>query len=244
MTAQKVREEPMQKIAICDDELAMCEELRQKLNILFTQWKLPFTITCFTDPIKLMNSPLHFTMIFLDIQMPKINGLKLANKLREQNSFCALFFVTISKDYMLEAFELEPIDYLCKPVDMNRLERSVKRALARQENQLRKALFVQTGNHCFSVRLTSIYYCEIINRKIYLYTTEGTIDYYGKITELSKQLDQRFFRCHRSYLVNLDYLLEYSNGQITLTNGSQIPLSRLRHQEFLQTMMEYLTKED
>lgn len=233
----------MQRIAICDDEPVMCEQLKQMLTAILTSWKLPFSVTCFTDPLQMLSSSLDFTMIFLDIQMPRINGLELAQRLRSKSSTCALFFVTVSKDYMPDAFELEPVDYLCKPVDGIRLERSLKRALIRLEHETEKALLIQSANRCRSVRLSSIYCCEIINRKIYLYTGEGTLDYYGKITDLEKQLDKRFFRCHRSYLINLDYFLEFSNGQITLENQMKIPLSRLRRQEFLQTMVEYLEKE-
>ncbi|MDR1701485.1 MAG: LytTR family transcriptional regulator, partial [Sporomusaceae bacterium] len=82
------------------------------------------------------------------------------------------------------------------------------------------------------------------NRKIYLYTQNGAIDYYGKLEELEKQLDYRFVRCHRSYLVNLDHLNEYANGEIKLTNKTCVPVSRLRYQEVLAAMMEYMKKKE
>lgn len=234
----------MIKIAICDDKAVMCDLLRKKVAIKLEEWNESFQITCYGNAAELLNSPMDFSIIFLDIQMPGLDGVELAKRLRKQELDTAIIFVTVLKDCMLDAFEVEAIDYICKPVDEGRLEGALKRALKRIKKEEGQALFIRTAKWCKSIKIDTIYYCEVINRKIYLHTKTGVIDYYGKMEEVERQLDHRFIKCHRSYLVNLDYIKEYKKGQIIMENGEQAPVSRLRHQEIMEAMLHYMQRGD
>lgn len=128
-----------------------------------------------------------------------------------------------------------------KPVKDVRLALTLDRALKKLNRRKEPHLLVRTLNQCRSIAFNSIFYCEVINRKLYLHTQDGIIDYYGKMDALEMQLDNRFFRCHRSYLVNLEYLKTYSEGQLLLQDGSRIPVSRLRHGEFMEAMLQYMS---
>jgi len=84
-------------------------------------------------------------------------------------------------------------------------------------------------------------YCEVINRKVYLYLKDGAvIDYYEQIDTLEKKLDRRFFRCHRSYLVNLQYLKSYKPCIASLITGQTIPVSRLRNDAFAAAVLRHM----
>ena len=228
----------MLQIAVCDDEPVMCHYLKEMLTTILDSLKEPFAIACYTNSSKLLNSATAYDLLFLDIQMPGFDGMETARQLRERMEDCILIFVTVLKDCMSKAFEVEAFDYLLKPIDREQLSRTLTRALKRLKRRRKPRLFVSTLNQCCLVDFDAIFYCEVINRKLYLHTRDGVIDYYGKMEEIEKQLDSRFFRCHRSYLVNLDYLKSYNHGQLLLTNGSQIPVSRLRHQEFMHAMLK------
>lgn len=233
----------MIKIAICDDEITMVNLIKQKLSLRLEQLGREFTISCYTESAELLNTSDDFDLLYLDIQMPEQDGMELAQKIRKRDRECIIIFVTAFDKYVFDSFEVGALDYLCKPIDDTKFCKALDRAIDRIEERSGKSLFIQTMSWCKSVRLSSIYYCEVINRKIYLHTDKGVVDYYGKIEELEKQLDYRFVRCHRSYLLNLDYLYEYADGQIQLQNGEKIPVSRLRRREFMQAMMEYMKKE-
>ena len=112
--------------------------------------------------------------------------------------------------------------------------------IKRLENQYKKCIFVQTKNYCKTIYLEEIYYIEVINRKIYVYTQNGIIEYYGKLQEVQYQLDERFIKCHRSYIINIDYLSHYENGMIQMKNGSTVPVSRLRQKELIDTVFQYI----
>lgn len=232
----------MIKITICDDDVAMCRHLSHMVSQKLDALNTAHTITCHTSTACLLAGPLDFDVLFLDIRMPGTGGISAAKMLRRQNFSGAIIFITVLKDYMLDAFEVEASDYLCKPIDEARLESALKRVLKRQKPLEDKRFFIHTMNWCRSVPLCDIFYCEVINRKIYLHTREGIVEYYGKLKEAQKQLDDRFIKCHRSYIINLSFLKEYSGGQLLLENGSRIPVSRPYHQILLAAMLQYMER--
>ncbi|WP_010501777.1 LytR/AlgR family response regulator transcription factor [Paenibacillus elgii] len=232
----------MIKIAICDDEKDACEVLRDKILNYMQEKKEHCKIECFFSAAALLQTSCAYDMFLLDIQMPEQDGLTLARKIRANESHSIIIFITALAEYVYEAFEVEAFDYICKPIEDMRLHKVFNRALNKLRTNENKSLFIQTMNWCKSVKLDDVYFCEVINRKIYLHTKNGVIEYYSKLRDIEKELDFRFVRCHRSYLVNLDYLLEYTNGQIILENGEKVPTSRLRHRDFMDAMMLYMKR--
>lgn len=239
-----INQKRMVKIAICDDELFACENLKKTVARKLEHWEVPFKITCYTNAVRLFCSPLEYDMIFLDIQMPNLNGITLAKKLRDRDFNGILIFVTVLEECMPDAFEVEAMDYLYKPVDEERLERALRRSLKRLASAPEQHLFIRTMNWCRTVKIREIYYCEVVNRKIFLHTKHGVIDYYGRIRDVEQQTAPYFIRCHRSFLVNPDYLSEYRDGQVTLENGAQIPVSKKYHPIFMKKMMDYMEGEE
>ena len=233
----------MIRIAVCDDEETMCAQLEEKISHQLERLGESCRITRYTSALQLLSAALDYDLIFLDIQMPHLDGLALANALREQNCPCALIFVTVLHDCMLDAFEVEAAGYLCKPVDDTRLESALKRVLRQQKDRQENCILIRSMNQCRSVRIRDIYYCEVINRKIYLHTKNEVIVCYGKIHELETQLRGRLVRCHRSYLVNPAYLREYTGGEIRLEDGSRIPAARKRRQAVMDAMLDHMKRE-
>ena len=163
----------MIKIAVCDDEPVMCECLEQMIASRLKQWDEAFRITCCTNAVQFFYGPIDYDLIFLDIQMPNLNGVELAKQLREKGFEGVLIFVTVLKECMLDAFEVEAMDYLCKPADGQRLERALKRSLKRLRRKDERYLTIHTMNWCRNVKLKDIYYCEVVNRKIYVHLKDG-----------------------------------------------------------------------
>ncbi|HAU5036067.1 TPA: LytTR family transcriptional regulator, partial [Clostridioides difficile] len=85
-----------------------------------------------------------------------------------------------------------------------------------------------------------ILYCEVIKRKIYVHLKKETIDYYETIENLERSLPTNFFRCHRSYIINLKYVYGYESGNAVMESGDRIPISRLRQQIFSKVMLEFM----
>ncbi len=228
----------MIRIAICDDERNACIILKKKIVSLMASLKEDCEVKCYFGAAELLAETCTFDLFFLDIQMPERDGIALAKKMRESEKRSIIVFVTALPERVYDAFEVEAFDYICKPVDNSRLLKTMDRAIRKLREG--KSLFIQVMGGGKSVRIDDIHYCEVINRKIYLHTESEVIDYYAKLDDVEKQLDYRFIRCHRSYLVNLDYLSEYAGGAITLVDGGRIPVSRLRHQDIMGAILSYM----
>ena len=101
------------------------------------------------------------------------------------------------------------------------------------------------GTSCEVILLEQILYCEVQGRKIYIHKNDGKIvDYYDKLEDMEQRLDRRFFRCHRSYLVNLEYVRGCNAGQVMLSQGDKIPVSRLRERDLTQALLRYMKERD
>ncbi len=234
----------MIRIAICDDETVMCEKLKMTVSSILEKWKENYQIVCHPSAAGLLWGPLDCDLLFLDIRMPGIDGMRAAGGLREQGFSGELIFVTAFSEYMPDAFEVEAADYLEKPVDRERLERTLKRVLQRLRRDREESFCIRTANWCRTIPFGEIYYCEVINRKIFVHTKQGVIDYYGRMKEAEAQAFPRLVRCHRSYLVNPHFLREYTGGEIRMENGERIPVSKNYRQAFLERMLAWMEGEE
>lgn len=127
---------------------------------------------------------------------------------------------------------------LVKPVSKNTFTRTLERYL-HSLNNADRSLIITRRNEQSIIKLSSILYCEIINRKVNIHLTNGNvIEYYDRISTLESKLDSEFFKSHRSYLVNLKHVSGYSKNEITLDNNEKIPLSRGRKSALMNGLLE------
>jgi two-component system, LytTR family, response regulator LytT len=194
-------------------------------------------------------------LVFLDVQMPGLDGLAVMNQLREKRSMLPYFVLTTAYDsYAVEAFRLQALDYLLKPVEKERLADSVARArkiveerqgaqdkasetAAAKSALQRSKLLVRANNRNFIVDAQDVIYATIDDGLITVVTTqfEGQSNY-RTIEELQSNLDPNlFWRVHRSFLVNIDRIREVipwfkSSFQLKMDDkkGTEIPVSRIQ----------------
>lgn len=232
----------MIKFAICDDDTFMIHHIADQITQYMRKKQLTqYGIEKFSDSSTLLESDCDFDCIFLDIQMQEPNGMETAKILRDRNCNSLLIFVTVLKEYVFDAFSVEAFDYLVKPVEAVYFNRMMDRAMRQIQQRSAKTIVIQKANYCAVIALSHILYCEIQGRKLYIHQSDGTvIDYYYKLEDFEKQVDCRFFRCHRSYLVNLDYVKGYQDGQIMLIQGNIIPVSRLRKNQLTHALLRHM----
>ncbi len=232
----------MLKIAICDDEKIFCDILDEKITKVLNCMEETFVLKVYTNTEDLRKSELPFDVIFLDIKMPNQTGLQFAQEMRCKGNESSVIFISAFPEFVFDAFPLGAEDFLCKPIDETKLHAVLLRMIEKKRTLDTNTLWIQTNQWCKSIKLQSIFYCEVINRIIYIHTKHEVLHYYGKMEDLSNHLDDRFYRCHRSYFVNLDFVMTYANGEIILENLEHIPVSRLRQKEFMQYMLQYMKR--
>ena len=231
----------MVKFAICDDEPLMIRELSAYLAGYMGERSITdYSVSCFSGGHALLETGDHFDVIFLDIQMAEPDGMETARLLRRRGEHSLLVFVTVLKELVFDAFQVEAYDYLLKPLETARFKRTMDRILRTLE-QRAAGIVIQRGTGCEVVLLSDIVYCEVLGRKIYLHKQDGdVIDYYDRLESLEHRVDGRFFRCHRSYLVNLDYVRGYQGGWVMLPREERIPVSRLRERELTGALLRHM----
>ncbi len=228
-------------IAICDDEQYMADRIRDMAVAFFWEKKIEIAVSQFANGKELIQYKGEIHILFLDIQMEEPDGMETARKLRSENFKGFLIFITVLKEMVFQAFEVQAYDYLVKPVGERQFKRTMERLLLSMDSARKTSLLVQKGNESSVISFEDIIFCEVIDRKIYLHLKGAKIlDYYDRIQRLEEKLDGRFYRCHRSYLINLGCLKGYKDGRAYMEDGSQIPVSRLRSREFSDVILDYM----
>lgn len=234
----------MLQIAVVDDERNIISEITQKLEQYFSGQSVLYRVHPFGNGQDFLTHEQTFDIIFLDIQINGLSGMDVAKALRKAGVKSAIIFITVLHEYVYDAFEVEASDFLLKPLNDLRFTRTMDRICNNLQHTDYKCLsLISKGNTCKLLRLKDIYYCEAVNHRIEIHMNGTVHECTLKMRELSEQLDSRFFLCHRSYFVNLDFVVGYSDGQAILTNGEKIPVSRLRGQEFSKAVLRRMKEE-
>lgn len=228
-------------VAICDDEKVMSDSIRKMTTDFFGRKNMEITIRQFFGSGELLKYENPIDILFLDIQMKGMDGMETARKLREQKFKGFLIFITVLKEMVFQSFEVQAFDYLVKPIERKDFEKTMERLFYSLQNAGGANLLVQKGYESRIVSLDDIVYCEIMDRKVYLHLTSAeVIDFYDRIENLEKKLDNGFYRCHRSFLIHLKYLKGYKNQTAYMEGGIKIPVSRLRSKEFSGVILQYM----
>ena len=228
-------------IAICDDEKHMVDHIKALVSDFFRKKNREIHLRTFLSGKELLSYNGQIDILFLDVQMKGMDGMETARKLRADQFRGILIFITVLKEMVFQSFEVQAYDYLVKPVDEKQFEKTMERLYASMQNNGEDSLLVQKGYEGRIILKDEIVFCEVIDRKIYLNLASGeVVDYYERIENLETKLDSHFFRCHRSYLINLKHLKGYKNGTACMDNGREIPVSRLRSKEFSGIVLQYM----
>ena len=229
----------MIRIAIVDDE----KLIREHIKTLIKNKQVECLIDTYSAGEELLRTDKCYDMVFLDIQMEGINGIETARVLRQKTEDAVLIFITGVKEYVFDAFDVAAFHYLIKPIDEQKFADVFKRAVlevGKKKQQVNGQLFVKTRYRNVTLEQNDVLYIESRGKKVEIHTKTDVIDAYAGIGELEKQLKQKFYRCHRGYLVNLAFIMEYSNDSITLNNGECIILAKEKYGEFVKVYMRYL----
>jgi len=184
-------------------------------------------------------------VVFLDIDMPEMNGLELAKLLLERQKSIHIVFATAHPDYALQAFEIYSFDYILKPFDTERIKKTVRKLKEKMNPQILPALSANTtlrleynGRKVFLKSADILYIESRQPKRIFIKTIKSTYLIRGDLNTLEQNLKQQgFFRCHRAYLVNLKQIKEIIPSghtfEIILYSGDKVLLSR-KHEKVLR----------
>lgn len=212
----------MIKIAVCDDDSIFLERFSRLIATVYNGDSK--AIDCYTNPKELIISEVKYDLIFLDIEMPEINGLELACNYSENGAI--IVFVTNMESLVFDAYNTtETFGFIRK----SNLREDFKLIIKRLNKKVSSVatIAVKCGSVIIKIRCSDIMYIEKSVNNVIIHTVKGVFSERKTISELEKVLSQYGFeRCHIGYLVNTRYIDNVDNTQIVLSNHEKIPLSR------------------
>ena len=231
----------MLSIAVCDDEVIECCNMAKRIKQIMEEMKIPCIIRQFQSGGELLQALESFDIVFLDIIMQDLDGMKTAQIFREKAFDKILIFISSSREYVFDAYDVEAFQYLLKPVDNGKLKKVLQKAVLKTEKRSQEFIIVSRERQKKKLFLDDIYYFEIKGRVVDAHGTEGIFTYYEQIGELENKLrDKGFFRCHKSYLINLKYVDVYNRQEVILENGEAIVIAKRRYEEFCQEVLKVM----
>ncbi len=233
----------MYTIAIVDDEKSILKDYEQLFARYSDETKNQFNLTFFSDGLDLVqNYKSGYDVVFLDIDMQKLNGLQTAKKLREMDESAIVIFVTRLAKYAINGYEYNAFDFILKPLDYFTLQIKMQRILKLLDRRKSKNLTVRYNGTTKVLDCVDIVYIESMGHNLIYHTKDGAFECPGVLAEAEKELkDYNFILCHRSCLVNVAYITDMKNDSIII-NGIELPISRLRKKEFTAYLTNYIGK--
>lgn len=223
------------RIAICDDSPEQLEQLH-KMILSWENRPGDLSVFCCSngDALLKAHGAAPFDIIFLDVIMPLLNGMETAKELRQSDRHVKLVFLTSSADYAVEAFSVKASNYLLKPTDGQALY-SCLDELSEELNASAKKISVKGIHSLHRVAVADIEYIESQNKRILfvlsggesILSAEPLYTYEEKLS-----LDDGFFKCSRSFIVNIHRIDTFTSKEIRTQSGARIPISRSCHREF------------
>lgn len=225
------------KIAVCDDQPSSVQEFGQLLGRYLTDRGFSGEYDFYEDGRRLLGCGKDYDIVFLDIRMGNFSGIDTARAIRRENLRTKIIFLTAYKEYVFQAFDVDASHYLVKPVGEGKLASVLDHVISRLGQEQEVFLTFRSGAATVRIPVSGISYLEVMDRKVYIHAGNGVESYYCRLDDLEKQLPPCFFRCHRSYIVNLKSVVRFDKNGILLSVGDTVPVSKRRYQEFTQEFM-------
>lgn len=243
------------KIAICDDE----KPIRDYIEKCVHEAETDIEVVQYPDASKIIAPGFDADILFLDIKLPKMDGMQAARILRTMGSGTIIVFVTAVEEYVFQAFDVEAAQYIVKPFDREKLTDTIKRVikLAKERKSIdsalserdeksggRRSIVIKSDGINRRVILAAIVYAEVLEHRIILHMSDKeSFNYYGKMSDLEKLSGQDFYRVHRAYLVNLAYVNSYNSKSVAVPS-EELPMARGKYREFVKAYLSYHTRKE
>ena len=213
------------RIAICDDEEMYRVRLKSVLDKILVN--ADYEIETFADGNRLEEaySEAPYDLVFLDIEMPAVDGITLARRLRARSEKVFIVFLTGHVEYALEGYEVNALRYLTKPVDTDKLKEVIRYVQDKQGSG--RQIIVKEDGEQLLIDIADVMYMESMNQNVRIVTTKGEHVIRYNIGDFEQQLaGDGFFRIHRGYLVALAKVKILAKSDVIMEDGTALPVSR------------------
>ncbi len=228
----------MYRVAIVEDEVAERENLAENL----ARYSGMFEIRMFPSAVEFLTDykPV-FDIVFMDIDMPYLDGMTAAHRLRELDADVCLIFVTNMAKFALKGYEVSAFDFIVKPVSYPAFSLKLDRILRHLGVRTDKSVLIQSGrDKLLRVAVADILYVEVMGHKIVYHLPDQKVLSYGTLKSVEDAIDDKFFvRCNNCYLINLRHVVAIE-GNYVKVGDERLLMSAPRKSSFEQALADFL----
>ncbi|MGG7098340.1 LytR/AlgR family response regulator transcription factor [Clostridium sardiniense] len=234
----------MVNIAICDDQGYDRINLKNILEKIAIKNNIIIKIEEFNSGRELLSVYQRdipkYDVVFLDMILGDSNGIDIAKRIIEFNESVKFIILSSSKEFILDGYEISAVNYIIKPPSIERIEKELLRAIE-ISNSNEEFYEINKNGSKLLLKLNDIYYLEVEHRKINVYKKDDVINYYEKLENVERDLEEKGFkRCHRSYVINISKIKELKSNEVRLLNGQVIPIGRKYRESLKESFFNYL----
>lgn len=219
-------------IAICEDD----EKQLQINKYYIEQWanlkKQQVDIVTYNSSENFLfdwRYDIEIDIVFLDIKMRAMSGMELAQHIRKINQEITIIFITGEADYVFQGYEVQALNFLLKPINKESVFKCLDTWFQKNMKQESNYLVIKKGKEIIRINYNEIYYFTSFDHYVDIHTINGVITFKEKMGNLEQKLpEERFCRCHRSYIVNVSFINQILKNEILLGNEMRIPISKSR----------------
>lgn len=232
----------MLRVAICDDEKTICTWLEDMVLEIGKGTNQEIETEVYYSGEELCNylyEGNRYDLIFLDIELYKINGVEVGKIIREKlkDELTQIVYISGNESYAMKLFEIRPLNFLIKPFNKEKIEDVLLKALKllHKEN---KFFEYKNNNITFSIFLKDILYFESHGRKVNIILNNEKKSFYGKLSTVEEQIhNQDFIMIHKSYLINLNHCIEYTYEYVKMSNEEILTISQNNRKSVREKLM-------
>ena len=228
------------RIAVCDDDSVYAKEIEKIVQTTLLDRHIESKTDLYCDSRELYESNKEYDIAFLDIEMEPYNGLETAQKLKKDNEHIIIFFITSYDQYLDDAMDLNAFRYIKKPLNVKRLQLGIEKAL-KLVDDTKISFLLKDGKQSLVVSSSQIVYVEIVGHYTKVQLQDGSYISRNKMDFWCEKLIASFFyQVHKSYIVNLKCITNYTRDSITLSNEYRVPIAFRKQTAFRSYFLNYL----
>ncbi|MBO7472395.1 MAG: response regulator transcription factor [Ruminococcus sp.] len=234
----------MIKIAICDDDKSVITSIKEAITDFGAANSVEFEIHSFSSGEKLVESELNFDLIFLDIEMSGIDGIKTAKLIRPTARRSRIVYVTNHSELALQSYSVHPFDFVVKPFKRERITHVLGELMKYLADTAEPESVIQLKgmDGPLLLNLKNIYVFEYTgNRRITVYTKSETYCIKGSLSEIFSLIDSESFTSpHKSFIINMEHIDKLSGFTLYTTNGIEVPVAQKKLKEFHNAFSSFI----
>ncbi len=233
----------MLRIAVCDDDIKILDEIKQILTDYCKAKKIAVKIWAYCDGIDLLSSEEKFDIIFLDIEMQRSNGIEVAQQIRYMDMNVPIVYITSYIDYWRRAYKVHAFDFITKPFKPEELYKVIKDYLAALNDASEETITLPTDDGVACFKMNDIYYFMFeAKKKVYVHTADEQVLVRENLTDIYNKLNKdKFYQTRRDCVLNLKYVQKIQNEfVIIMKNGDMLPLAQKKRDEFIRKLSNEL----